>query len=222
MKYILAAVSLLLTAATAPNPNTSVRQLASGAFVQGNPAAKVQLVEYLSFTCPHCAHFVGEASVPLKRDYVAKGLAAVEIRNAVRDRFDFAASLLARCGGARRFFGNAEAIMAGQSNWAAKAGAFESANAARMAKLPPNEGLKLIVHGVGLDSVMKARGFTSAQIDACLVSKPDQTKVLAMTNEAWNVAKISGTPSFVINGTSISAGSWAQIEPLLQTALSVK
>ncbi len=222
MRNMLAIAAVFLVAATAPNPNTNVRQLASGAFVQGNPAAKVQLVEYLSFTCPHCAHFVGEASAPLMRDYVAKGLAAVEIRNAVRDRFDFAASLLARCGGARRFFGNAEAIMASQSIWAAKAGAFESANAARMAKLTPNEGLKLIVRGVGLDGVMKARGLTPAQIDACLISKPDQAKVLAMTQEAWNVAKITGTPSFVINGTSISAGSWAMVEPLLQTALAVK
>jgi hypothetical protein len=43
-----------------------------------------------------------------------------------------------------------------------------------------------------------------------------------MTNEAWNIRKIEGTPSFLINGTSISAvGSWAMIEPLLKTALGV-
>ncbi len=26
-------------------------------FVQGNPKAKVVVIEYASLTCPHCAHF---------------------------------------------------------------------------------------------------------------------------------------------------------------------
>jgi protein-disulfide isomerase len=222
MKYLVSLLAVLLIAATTPTQLIAVRQLPSGAIMIGSPTAKAKLVEYLSFTCPHCAHFVGESAEPLKHDYIAKGLVSVEVRNAVRDRFDFAAALLARCGGPSRFFGNSEALMASQGDWAAKAGAFETANAAKLLKMPPNQSLKLIVRGVGLDAVMKARGFSSAQIDACLISKPDQARILAMTNEAWNIRKIEGTPSFLINGTSISTvGSWAMMEPLLKTALGV-
>lgn len=220
MKRVLAILSPLLLVAAAPNWVATVRvQPSNGAFVMGNPAAKVKLVEYLSYTCSHCAEFVGEAKDPLKRGYVAKGAASVELRNAVRDRFDFAAALLARCGGAAKFFGNSEAIFAAQNTWLGKAGAVEAANAEKLAKQPIDDSLRLIARGVGLDAIMKARGFTPAQIDACLVDKAAQDRVLKMTNEAWNVRKIGGTPAFLINGTATSGvGHWNQLEPLLKKA----
>lgn len=214
--FLAAALSL---AAAPANWTATVRQMPSGAMVMGNPAAKVQLVEYLSFSCSHCAAFTAEASAPLKRDYVSKGIASVEVRNAVRDRFDFAAALLARCGGPARFFGNTEALMAGQESWMAKAGAFQEANMAAMAKMSVSDSVKLIAHGVGLDSIMKTRGLTNAQMDACLINKTAQNKIVAMTNEAWNIRKINGTPAFLVNGTALEgAGHWAIVEGSLKTA----
>lgn len=220
MKRVLALMSPLLLIAAAPNWVASVRvQPANGAFLMGNPAAKVKLVEYLSYTCSHCAEFTGEAKVALKRDHVAKGTVSVELRNAVRDRFDFAAALLARCGGPAKFFGNTEAIFAAQATWLGKAGAVEQANADKLAKLPIDDSLKLIARGVGLDAIMKTRGFTSAQVDACLIDKAAQDRIVKMTNEAWNVRKINGTPAFLINGTATSGvGHWNQLEPLLRRA----
>lgn len=220
MKRVLALMSPLLLIAAAPNWVASVRvQPANGAFLMGNPAAKVKLVEYLSYTCSHCAEFTSEAKVALKRDHVAKGTVSVELRNAVRDRFDFAAALLARCGGPAKFFGNTEAIFAAQATWLGKAGAVEQANADKLAKLPIDDSLKLIARGVGLDAIMKTRGFTSAQVDACLIDKAAQDRIVKMTNEAWNVRKINGTPAFLINGTATSGvGHWNQLEPLLRRA----
>ncbi len=220
MKRVLALLSPLALIAAAPNWVASVRvQPANGAFVMGSPAAKVKLVEYLSYTCSHCAEFVAGSTVALKRDYVAKGVASVEMRNAVRDRFDFAAALLARCGGPAKFFGNSEAIFAAQSTWLGKAGAVEAANSDKLANLPIDDSLKLLARGVGLDGIMKARGFTPAQIDACLIDTAAQDRITKMTNEAWNVRKINGTPAFLINGTATSGvGHWNQLEPLLKKA----
>lgn len=220
MKRALAllAASVLVVGA-APNWAGSARTQPNGAYVLGNPAARVKLVEYLSYTCGHCAHFSEESKAPLRDAYVAKGLVSVEMRNAVRDRFDFAAALLARCGGASRFRGNSEALFAAQPVWLGKAQAFEAENSARLANASINDSLKLIARGVGLDAVMKARGFTSVQIDACLTSKADQDAVAAMANEAWNVRKIRGTPSFMINGAVVDGvGSWTGLEPLLKSA----
>jgi protein-disulfide isomerase len=216
--FALVAASVLMVGA-APNWAGSVRSQPNGAYVVGNPAARVKLVEYLSYTCGHCAHFAAESKTPLRDAYIAKGLVSVEMRNAVRDRFDFAAALLARCGGASRFRGNSEALFAAQEAWLGKAQAFEAENSAKLANASINDSLKLIARGVGLDAVMQGRGFTPAQIDACLTSKADQDAVAAMANEAWNVRKIRGTPSFMINGSVVEGvGSWSGLEPRIKSA----
>jgi protein-disulfide isomerase len=224
-KFALAllAFPLIGAAPAATNWVGTVMQAPNGAYVMGNPKAKVRLVEYLSYTCSHCAHFAEESKLPLRRDYIAKGTVAVEFRNAVRDQFDMTAALLARCGGAARFFGNSDAILAAQSTWLGKAQSFIDANGARLQKLPPNEGLKAVARGVGLDAVMKSRGFTPAQMDACLVNKPNQDRIVAMTNEAWAISKINGTPSFKVNGVALAgAGQWDVVEPAIKTALAVR
>ena len=219
----LAVGALALVAATAPNWVASVRVQPNGAFVMGKPAAPVRLVEYLSYTCSHCAQFYGESSAPLKASYIAKGLATVEVRNAVRDRYDFTAALLARCGGPAKFFGNSEALFAAQGAWLGKASAFEAANAERIGKLAMNDSLKAIARGVGLDTLLRARGFGVAQIDACLTDAAAQKQVVAMTNEAWSIRKISGTPSFLINSNAFEGpGSWAAVEAGLKAALAAK
>jgi protein-disulfide isomerase len=216
-------IALIGAAPAAPNWVGTVMQAPNGAYVMGNPKAKVRLIEYLSYTCSHCAHFAEESKMPLRRDYVAKGLVAVEFRNAVRDQFDMTAALLARCGGAARFFGNSDAILASQATWLAKAQSFIDTNGARLQKLAPNEGLKVVARGVGLDAVMKARGFTPAQMDACLLNKPNQDRIVAMTNEAWTVAKINGTPSFKVNGVPLNgAGHWDVVEPAIKIALEAR
>ena len=222
-KLLLVFGALALVAAAAPNWVSSVHVQPSGAIVMGKPAAPAKLVEYLSYTCSHCAHFTGEASAPLRANYVAKGLVSVEVRNAVRDRYDFTAALLARCGGPSKFFGNNEALFANQGTWLGKADGFEAANADKLGKLAMNDSLKAIARGVGLDALMKSRGLSPAQIDACLIDKAAQKQIVDMTNEAWNARKINGTPSFLINGAAYDGpGSWAGVETGLKAALAVK
>ncbi len=222
--FLIAVAALSIGAAPAPPKWASTVNLApNGAFVMGNPAAQAKLVEYLSYTCSHCAEFTAESAVPLKRDYVAKGLVSIEFRNAVRDRLDFTAALLARCGGPTKFFAISDQLMATQSVWLGKAQAFSEANGEKLEKLPINEGLKLIARGLGFDAVMKARGISPADMDACLTNKAAQDKIAGMTNEAWGSRKIQGTPSFLINDTIVVApGKWAMIEPELKTALAAK
>ncbi len=219
----LAPLALFGAAPAAPNWVGTVAQAPNGAYVMGNPRAKVKLVEYVSYTCSHCAHYISEATVPIKRDYIAKGLVSVELRNAVRDPFDMAASVLARCGGAARFFGNSEAIFAAQDIWLEKAQPFSVANAQKLQTLAALPAMQLISRGVGLDAIMKARGFTPAQQNACLASVPSQQRVSAMTKEAWQVRKINGTPSFLVNGAPLQgSGSWAVVEPAIQAALAAQ
>lgn len=191
-----------------------------GSYVIGNPAAKVRLVEYMSYTCPHCGEFAEQGAPLLMRDYVAKGLISFELRNAVRDKLDLAAALAARCGGASRFPGNHEAIFAAQRQMFEKADAWAATPAAQVSD--PNEGLKALARGAGLSELLARRGVTPAALDACVVAKPNQTAVLGMTREAWEVRKIPGTPAFFLNDKPVGANTWAGIEPEVRKALGLK
>jgi protein-disulfide isomerase len=215
------AAPLPLAAATrAQDWTKSVTVTPEGAFVLGNPKAKVRLVEYLSMTCSHCAHFTGEAMTPLTDKYVRSGQVSVEIRHAIRDSLDIAATLLVRCNGARQFFANEQAILAGQDAWVADAVAYDTANPGATAKLPINDALVTLAHSAGLDRIMAGRGVNAGRAKACLSNKAEQDRLAAMAKEAWATRQIQGTPAFLINGNLVEGvSSWATLEPKLQEAL---
>ncbi|WP_311270625.1 thioredoxin domain-containing protein [Sphingobium sp. WCS2017Hpa-17] len=211
----LLAVPAALVAAPAANWVSRVVLSPIGGHLMGNPAAPTKLVEYVSYTCSHCAHFVGEASAPLKTGYVKGGKVSVEIRNAVRDKYDLTAALLARCGGPVRFMGNHEALFANQTAWMPQIEAYDGS-----ADKPADQvaALKDIGQKTGLYALMTKRGFTNAQLDACIANPASMKQVLAMTDEAWNKAKIGGTPGFVVNGTKVEGSTWAILQAALPPA----
>ncbi|HEU4967506.1 thioredoxin domain-containing protein [Sphingomonas sp.] len=206
--------ALALVAATAAVDWThKVTQTPAGAFVLGNPAAKTRLVEYVSYTCPHCAHFTDEASAPLRK-YVASGGTAVEIRHAVRDAVDLTATLLARCTGPAHFFAAHDKLFATQETWFEAAGRYIEANRDALEKAKQPQQLQMVAKAAGLGPIV---GLTDAQVNACLANTAAEKPVIAMTEEAWQTRKIPGTPYFMINGTGVDATtSWAALEPHLK------
>jgi protein-disulfide isomerase len=219
MRILLALLALFALGAAKPVDWTkTVSRTAAGSYVIGNPAAKVRLVEYMSYTCPHCAEFAAEATTPLMRDYIARGLVAFEPRNAVRDPLDLAAAIATRCSLPARFPGNHEAVFAAQNMLFEGASKFDPAPTANN----PVAGMKAMSRASGLTAVMAKRGVPAAALDACYASKAAQAPVLAMTNDAWNTKKIPGTPAFFLNGKAIETNTWGGIEPLLRAALNLK
>jgi hypothetical protein len=53
----------------------------------GNPQAR-RLVEYMSYTCPHCAHFEAESALALRNGPIASGKGSFEVRHLLRDPID--------------------------------------------------------------------------------------------------------------------------------------
>jgi protein-disulfide isomerase len=155
---------------------------------------------------------VSEASEPLRTRYVAGGKTSVEVRNAVRDRYDMTAAMLARCGGPRRFFGNHEALFANQDAWMEKLMAYDQS-----APRNPDQvtTMRDIGRNTGLYDLMKKRGFTEAQLDACIADPVANKAVMAMTEEAWKTLKIHGTPAFTVNGALVDGSSWEKLQPAL-------
>jgi protein-disulfide isomerase len=204
----------LAAAAPAVDWTHRVSQTAQGAFVLGNPQAKTRLIEYVSYTCPHCAHFTNEASAALRSNYVAKGGTAIEIRHAVRDPIDLAATLLARCTGPLRFFATHDRLFATQTSWFVAGAKSVEATRDALNKADQTRQLQMVAKGAGLGRVV---GLTDPQANACLASPVNQRPVMAMTAEAWDQRHIPGTPYFMINGAAVEGiTSWAALESRLK------
>lgn len=200
--------------------STAIAYLPSGSVLKGNPAAKVKLVEFISYTCPHCAHFNAEAGPVLGKSYISSGKVQVEVRPFFRNVFDVPASLLAHCGPVDRFFGNHDAILAAQDTWLEVA--LHPTNAMRQRWTTPDFGqrMKAIADDLGLTRLMVGRGYTDAQLTTCLADRPLADSMANLTQEAGSVYKVEGTPSFLINNKLLAdAYDWPALRPALDKAV---
>ena len=82
----------------------------------GNPDAKVTVIEYASFTCPHCANFHKDQYQELKTNYIDTGMINFVYREVYFDRFGLWSSMVARCD-ETKFFGISDLLYKGQSEW---------------------------------------------------------------------------------------------------------
>ena len=85
--------------------------------VVGSQDAELTVVEYASFTCPHCAHFHKDVFKPLKENYIDTGKIRFVFREVYFDKYGMWASLVARCAGREKFFGLTNLILSTQDSW---------------------------------------------------------------------------------------------------------
>ena len=219
-----AAPEVTATPVAAPNNgdwSTVVSKTAEGGFLMGNPNAKVKLVEFGSMTCPHCAEFEERGTKALIDNYVKKGLVSFEFRNYVRDPFDVAASLIARCGGEAGFFGLTRGLYAEQRNWVGKIQAADQATMQSLQTMPPAQQFSTIADLAGLKQFAAMRGVPRAKADACLADEAAVNQLVQMNSDAQSTYDIPGTPSFLINGKLVEqTASWDALEPKLKEALA--
>ncbi len=207
--------------AAAPQTDWTKRVTVSenGGHVLGNPLARKRLVEYVSYSCPHCATYAAQSAEAVETRYVSTGKVSVEVRNFVRDQFDYTAALLARCGEPSKFFGNHRAILAQQQQWISRATSPDPIAQKRWQTSDIGKRLQYIASDTGLRAIMQKRGFKDAEIDQCLADELEQSIVLDMTRYAGNTVKIEGTPAFTINDKyQKKTHSWQRLEPLLRSA----
>jgi protein-disulfide isomerase len=166
--------------------------------VQGNPDATVEVIEYASYTCPHCARFHADQYPQLKADYIDSGKIKFVYREVYFDKYGMWASMIARCE-PTKFFGITDLIYKGQSEWA-RAG---------------NDG----AIADELRKIGRLAGLENDQIEACLT---DGAKLRGLVE--WYQANaeehgIRSTPSFVVNGKLHSNMSYSEFKELLDGEL---
>ena len=199
---LVGALALSTTLIAAPAPSkwlSTVTVTDKGAHILGNPAAPNKVVEYLSYTCRHCAEFEVKEAPTFKAEFVASGKASLEIRNMVLNPVDLTAAMLARCGGKAKFFGNQRHLLATQAIWS---GNSHKISAATHDKLKAQDYTGFMVgtfDEIGLGAIMQQRGITPAQARACLADKAAFNIIVGMT-EAGSALGVRRTPSFMVNG----------------------
>lgn len=200
-------------AAATRNWASTVTMLPTGGVAVGNPAARVQLVEWSSYTCSHCAAFARDARAELTA-LVRSGQVRVEYRTLPRDALDLTAGLLARCGGPNRFLAAHDAIMTQQAAMLDKAEAFAQTPAAQSPTATIAIRLQQLAEATGLRTLMRGHGLSDVQMTACLNDEAGQKRVIAIA-EAAQAAGVDGTPSFEVGGRKVEAHDWATLKPFL-------
>jgi protein-disulfide isomerase len=196
-----------------------VTETGQGGFLMGNPNAAVKLVEFGSMTCPHCAEFDEAALQPLIDNYIKSGRVSFEFRNFVRDPFDIAASLIARCNGTKSFFPLTRALYKAQSDWVAKIQATPPAQMEALQNVGPDKQFLQIAQLADLQKFAAMRGVPTAKSTQCLTNQSEIDQLVQMNSDATSQYDLPGTPSFLINGKLVeNAVNWETLEPKIKEA----
>jgi len=170
--------------------------------VLGDPNAPVTLIEYASFTCPHCAHFHQDQFQKLKANYIDTGKVRFILREIYFDRFGLWGSMLARCGDDMRYYGIAGMLFEKQKEWIGSG--------------DPQEILD------NLTRIGKAAGLTEEQIKACFADKEMATRLVATYQAHAGADDVNATPTLFIDGVKHSNMSYEELAALLDAALAEK
>lgn len=170
-----------------------------GEKVLGASDAPVTVIEYGSFSCPHCAHFANDILDAFKLKYIDSGKVRFVFREFLRNGVDVAVSAVARCAPADRYFDVVDAYFADQDEWM-------RADDLRQA----------------IFEEAKPFGFTQESFDACLGNKALLEALDAGMKRAESFG-VTGTPTFFVNGQkevgALSMEQWdSVIQPMLASA----
>lgn len=167
----------------------------------GDKDAPVEMIEYASYTCPHCATFHKTVFEPLKKEYIDTGKVRFVYREVYFDKFGLWASMVARCGGEMRYFGVQKMLYDEQSDWIAGG----------------RDTMQIVEN---LRKIGKRAGLTDENLDACLNDGDMAEKLYAKFTAEMEEYDIDATPSLVIDGEKHSNMSYADLKKILDEKLA--
>ncbi len=178
-------------------PATGQSDVTYKEFIEGNPEAKVTVVEYASLTCSHCANFYINGYPELKKQYIDTG----KIRFVFRDfptapqQLATAAAMVARCAPAGRGKTIIGLIFKNQGEFFSN----------------PNDAMR---------GYAQLAGMTSEEVDACLKNKSVFDEIERVATTAVNVYKVRATPTFFVNDQIVEGEVWETLKAAIDDALA--
>ena len=177
---ILAAAAIALTLAACSKP--AAAPVTTDDMVLGSPTAPVTVIEYASVACPVCGDFNNNQFPAFKKAYIDSGQVRYVFREILAHDTHMAAAgfLTARCAGKDKYFETLDAIFKDQAN------------------------IETDVNG-GLLKVAKQVGLSDKQFQECLADTKAIDALNARVLKNSTDGKITGTPTFDINGRRIES-----------------
>ncbi|NOR61307.1 MAG: thioredoxin domain-containing protein [Rhodobacteraceae bacterium] len=166
----------------------------------GDPNAPITIVEYASYTCPHCANFHADVFPELKANFIDTGKVHFIFRPVYFDGPGLWADMLARCtGDSEKYLGIAGILFEQQAEWS------RAGSQAGVAQ--------------GIVSVGNQAGISEDTVLACLQDNDMAQALVADFQMHAERDNVEGTPSFVIDGVMTDNMSYASFAQLLNEKL---
>ena len=155
----------------------------------GNPKAPVVLIEYGAPSCSICAYFFQNTFPELKRNYIDTGKVFYVFRVFPLRELDGDAEKMARCLPEDKYFPFIDQLWKNQPKWD---------NAEYNGIADPHAAL--VQEG-------RIAGMTAEQVDQCMNNKDEDARINKVGAEAEQRYSINATPTFIMDGTVLSAGA---------------
>jgi len=166
--------------------------------VLGNDKAPVEVIEYASLTCPHCASFHNGPWPTLKKEYLDTGRIKLIYRDFPTDQLAVAASMIAKCAPKNRYFSIIELMFRTQDKWR------RSSN--------PHEALS---------NIGRLAGMSQATVEACMNNQAVFDGVMKQRDEGHKIFNIESTPTLIVNGKKVEGDlSLKEFRRIFDQALS--
>ncbi|RPE64832.1 protein-disulfide isomerase [Pacificibacter maritimus] len=168
--------------------------------IMGDADAPIELIEYASYTCPHCANFHSNVFKQLKENYIDTGKVKFVYREVYFDKYGLWAAMVARCGGDLRYFGIQGMLYEQQSDWIGGG----------------KDAMEIVSN---LRTIGKKAGLSDADLDACMNDGDMAQAMVAKFENEMQEYDVSGTPTLVINGEVNKNMSYADLSAKLDAIL---
>lgn len=147
----------------------------------GNPKARIEVVEYASLSCPHCAHFNETIFPTLKAKYIDTGKVRYTLKEMLTEPMNVAAAgfMTARCAGPAKYFTVVDQVFRSQPRWT-------------------SGNIKPI-----FQEIAAANGVDEARFNACILDQTAFQAINARAERAEQQDGVNATPTLFINGKKI-------------------
>jgi protein-disulfide isomerase len=182
-RRLLTAVALTASVAVALAGCNKTETSSADDMSLGNPKAKVTVVEYASASCSHCARWNNDVFPAFKAKYIDTNKVNYVYREFLTPPVQVAAAsfLLARCAGKDKYFQVVDSVYRSQEEM------FTTGD----------------FRGVLL-RIGQSAGMDETQFNACVTDEKNLKALNDRVEKYAKDAKITGTPTFVVNGKKVN------------------
>lgn len=165
----------------------------------GNKNSPVTIIEYSSFSCPHCGYFHTTTFEKIKENFIDKGEVRWINRQFVSDNASLKGALLASCNGGDKYFLFLKILFLKQSSWAF------------------NVNFEEVLKNIG-----RLSGISDKDFDKCMNDKEKQSLFATNRTIASKILGVHGTPIFFINGKEHKSHNYDSFVTAINTEIKIK